>query len=146
MPKPSSDWLLEDIRFFADIGIDHIVSLLEKSEEIELGLTTEGMICADNQLRFTSFPIADRRTPNLRQFSALVRTLAKSVESGDNLAVHCRAGIGSSGVLVCCIMSDLGHTPEQAIEAVSAARGVPVPDTPDQIEFIRSYSDRSIAD
>lgn len=38
MPRPSEIWFEEDIKYFSSINIDIVVSLLENSEAIELGL------------------------------------------------------------------------------------------------------------
>jgi len=41
MPRPQSEWLEDDIRHFASMGVDLVISHLEKAEEAELGLAQD---------------------------------------------------------------------------------------------------------
>lgn len=41
MPKPSSEWLEDDAKYISGIGVDVVISILEKAEEFELGLQQE---------------------------------------------------------------------------------------------------------
>jgi hypothetical protein len=49
--------------------------------------------------------------------------IAALVEEGKLVAVNCLSGVNRSGLLVARAMVELGHTPEEAIEAVRDARG-----------------------
>jgi protein-tyrosine phosphatase len=51
--------------------------------------------------------------------------------------VHCRAGIGRSGIAAAAVLVSLGHEPRDVFAMVSKARGVSVPDTDEQIEWFR---------
>ena len=57
-----------------------------------------------------------------------------------NVAVHCRAGIGRSGLVASCILIKDDMTAEAAIKLVSSGRGVPIPETAEQSAFILEYS------
>jgi hypothetical protein len=50
-------------------------------------------------------------------------------ESRAAVAVHCRQGIGRSGLIAAGVLAASGTSPEDAIAAVSSARGLPVPET-----------------
>lgn len=139
MPKPSGEWLREDIAAYRASGIDHILSLLCQDEVEELGLQREPELCDDNGLRFTGFDIADRGLPDASELLILAERLANEIAEGVSLAVHCRAGIGRSGVVASCILQHLGMTALEAIAKVSQARGVQIPDTQVQREFILDY-------
>lgn len=140
MPKPSGEWLQDDLSFYLDIGVDHVVSLLETDEQSELGLSAEGLVCVEVGLTFTSFPIPDRDIPTSDNFQSLVTKLAEELGNGTSVGVHCRAGIGRSGLVTCCILKTIGLDSATAIRLVSEARGLAVPDTQTQINFINSYS------
>lgn len=139
MPKPSGEWLQDDLSFYLDTGVDHIVSLLEIDEQSELSLNAERLVCAEIGLTFTSFPIPDRDIPELGDFQSLVSGLAEELGNGTSIGVHCRAGIGRSGLVTCCILKIIGLDSPTAIRLVSEARGLAVPDTQSQIDFINSF-------
>ncbi|MEO9468649.1 hypothetical protein [Parasphingorhabdus sp.] len=136
MPKPSGEWLTEDIAHYRLIGIDGIVSMLEHDEARELALERQREICSSHQIDFTQFPIADRGLPELKSFKSLVLSIIGKLKNGEDIAIHCRAGIGRSGMAVCCALIGFGYSPEDAMALTSEARGVEVPDTGEQREFI----------
>ena len=66
-----------------------------------------------------------------------MRRIAAALEEGKKVAVHCRQGIGRSGLIAAGVLVSAGIGAEKAIEAVSSARGLAVPETPAQLEWIR---------
>ena len=136
MPKPSGEWLKEDVEHYASIGIDVIISMLEGDEVSELGLEKQHEICKEQQIAFTQFPIADRGLPGTASFTSLILEIIDNLKKGKNIAIHCRAGIGRSGITVCSALLGFGYSPNEAIKLTSEARGVEVPDTEQQREFI----------
>ena len=144
MPKPSGEWLKEDIAYYASVGVGQIISLIEPDETAELGLQGEEQICQAQGLSFLSFPIPDYGLPERDGFVALADAARHDIEQGAKIAVHCRAGIGRSGMLSCTILAPWLGGVEQAIAHVSAARGVDVPDTDEQKDFIKQvFAERS---
>jgi len=64
MARPrGNDWLDDEIKGLKNRKIDCLVSLLERSEEFELGLQNEKEICANWEIEFINFPIQDVTTP-----------------------------------------------------------------------------------
>ncbi|MES0882197.1 protein-tyrosine phosphatase family protein [Roseibium sp. SCP14] len=139
MPKPSGEWLRNDLQKLKQLDVDHIVSMLEPDEAASLGLTEEARLCREFDIRFTSVPVRDRGLPGVETASIIVQTIHQNLNAAKNVAVHCRAGIGRSGLIVCCALIADGETPGAAIEKVSQARGVAVPDTIEQKEFIHAF-------
>lgn len=139
MPRPSSEWLDDDVRYFSTLGITKVVSLLEVHEAFELGLEKEGIALQRQGIEFLNFPIKDRGLPQLTPLKDLVDTLYSEVCRGQRLAIHCRAGIGRTGVLTSCILIKDKYTAQTAIDMVSAARGVGIPDTQEQYDLICDY-------
>jgi protein-tyrosine phosphatase len=72
----------------------------------------------------------------------LTRLLASQMRDGGTVAIHCRAGIGRSSVIAACTLVRLGAHPDRAFEAIAKARGVEVPDTPEQREWVTAFADR----
>lgn len=139
MPRPrANDWLSDELRGLKRLGVSVVASLLEREEEFELGLHDEATIAQEMGLRFFSFPIPDRGTPSqLSEFCEFVRSLAENVRSGAGVAIHCRAGIGRAGITSAATLVALGYDPASVFDMVSAARGIAVPDTEAQVEWVR---------
>jgi protein-tyrosine phosphatase len=141
MARPrSADWLEDEILGWKSLGVAKVVSLLEPSEVGELGLEAEASLCAAHGIKFEVFPIADRGTPNHpTAFLNVAAELASNVRSGSAVAVHCRAGIGRSGLLGACVLSHLGVAREETFAMLTRARGVTVPDTAGQVEWFKTF-------
>lgn len=137
--------VLADITSVRDAGIDTIVSLLEPTEAAKFDLKDEAEICAALDITFLNHPIRDMRLPDPDSFAAFTADLADRLIHGANIAVHCYASIGRSGMLTCSILGHFGFDAEMALQHVSAKRGVPVPDTPEQAAFIRTLIAAQIA-
>lgn len=93
---------------------------------------------AANGIDFLSLSIPDRGIPtSLPGALALMARMASALDTGKNVAVHCRQGIGRSGLIAAGILAISGISAEQAIRTVSAARGLTVPETNDQRLWIQ---------
>jgi len=141
MPRPrGGEWLAGEVLGWRESGILTVVSLLEGNEAIELELENEEALCNSAGLYFISYPIPDRGVPEVRAgFTELVTSLAERLRGGDSVAVHCRAGIGRSGLVSACVLGLLGVAPDAAFAMLSRTRGVAVPDTEAQAEWVREF-------
>lgn len=121
-------------------GIDTLVSLLEPYEAEWLGLKDERKEAERAGLRFLSFPIRDTCVPeNVAEFRKFVSDLASRLRQGERIGVHCRGSIGRATVTSACTLMHLGWKAGDALVAVEATRGCPVPDTREQEAWILSY-------
>ena len=133
LSRPAAEQLSEEIAAWRAAGVTTVASLLEQQEQFELVLSAEAELCRAQGIDFASFPIADRGVPaSIEDAVALVRRLAHAVEIGGTVGVHCRAGIGRSGMIAAAVLMALGHSEDQALDAVAAGRGLRVPETPEQ--------------
>lgn len=137
MAKPvSGEWIEDEFQGFARLGIDKIVSLLELFEQREVGLESEEELCQKNSIEYVSFPIPDRGLPNTKNAIELADQLLHEISSGKHVAVHCRAGIGRTGIIAGAVLVRSGLTSQEALSLISQVRGVQVPDTEEQIEWL----------
>jgi protein-tyrosine phosphatase len=146
MPRPrGGDWLKDETRSLRASGVDVLASLLTGEEVAKLGLAEEAERCAANGIDFISFPFADRGVPAfVSDALRLVRRLAALVAGGKAVAIHCRQGVGRSGLVAASVLASLGERPDAAIERVAKARGRPVPDTLEQREWVLSFAERHL--
>ena len=132
------DWLEDEAAGWRRAGLDVVVSLLEQQEAAQFELTSESDIARSKGIQLISFPIPDRGVPaSMPAALGLLRSLAKALEQGKNVAVHCRQGIGRSGLIATALLVTSGISVEKAIETVSTARGQAIPETPAQLEWIQ---------
>jgi hypothetical protein len=141
MPRPrAGDWLEDEALSWQRQGLDVVVSLLQDSEVNELGLADEAAACERAGLRFIRFPIPDRGVPaSEATASELVSALAAELRAGRGVGVHCRIGVGRSASLAVCVLAALGVAVEAAWASVQRSRGLSVPDTPMQRDWVAGW-------
>jgi len=139
MPRPrGGEWLVREIASMKASGVTDVVSMLTPPEVIEVGLQLEAQVCAAAEIGFHLHPIGDRGIPLRAPFDAFIATLVPILEQQGFIAVHCRAGIGRSTVVAAGLLIRLGVSAQEALALISNARGLDVPDTEDQLDFILS--------
>jgi protein-tyrosine phosphatase len=138
MAKPvSGEWIEDEFVGIANEGINSIVSLLEFHESYELGLQNEKQLAEKNGMEFLSFPLQDRGLPNsVNKFKIFTKDLYHQIAGGKNIVIHCRAGIGRTGVVAAGVLLHCGFEPHEAFKHISEKRGVQVPDTEEQVNWI----------
>jgi protein-tyrosine phosphatase len=140
MARPrADDWLEADVTEWRTSGVDLVVSLLERDEVSELGLQREAELCRANGIEFISLPIPDRGVPDVRQALEIACSIADGIADGRSIAVHCRAGIGRSSLIAACAMICSGIEASEALTLIRAVRGVIVPDTEEQRDWIIGF-------
>lgn len=141
-PRPrGGDWLGDEVRAWRAAGIDVVVSLLEPDEAADLDLSAEADAVRATDIEFVAFPIPDRGVPASREAATELATeLAGAVCAGRNVAIHCRQGIGRAALVAVAVLVRLGASVEEAVERVGAARGRPVPETPEQRLWLDAFA------
>lgn len=138
VPRPrGGDWLADEVRAWRASGLDVITSLLTPDEAAELELQDEAVRSRQAGLEFQAFPIPDYGVPPSRAGMAdLVSRLEKALESGKNVGIHCRQGIGRSSIVAASLLVAAGEDANEAFLRIERARGRPVPDTAEQREWV----------
>jgi protein-tyrosine phosphatase len=134
------DWLEDELQRMKAGGIQTVVSMLEPFEAELLGLRDEESTAQRVGLEFLSYPVPDTHVPtDVRNFRKFVADLADRLVAGEAVGVHCRGCIGRATIASACTLIHLGWSPRNALAAVREARGVDVPDTPEQEGWILNY-------
>ena len=135
------DWLTDEVEGWRDAGVQVVVSLLSEEETGELGLADEGRLANANGLRFINLAINDYDVPSsegaVRQ---LVKDLEGLLDQGQNVGIHCRAGVGRSSLVAACLFVDHGEDTEISFQRIGSARGLAVPDTVAQREWVSEFA------
>jgi protein-tyrosine phosphatase len=134
------DWLEDEVEGWLKAGIDTVVSLLTSQETEEMKLQKEASLSRTHGLGFVSLPIEDRGVPNsLSEARSVVAAVNQLLTRGRNVAIHCRQGIGRSGMIAAAVLTATGLSPDVALDRVSQARGLTVPETPQQRTWVFDF-------
>jgi protein-tyrosine phosphatase len=142
LPRPrGGDWLEDEVHGWSASGIDVVVSLLTGDEVTDFDLAREGSLCEAHGIDFRPFPIVDRSVPASRKATwDFVKKLAKLLEDGKSIAIHCRQGIGRSALIAASLLVLAGMAPEAAFLRVSEGRGCAVPETSEQRQWLMGFA------
>jgi len=135
------EWLVDEIDQWQQAGLNAIVSLLTRSEEIELNLQQERNLVIVQNLQFLTFPIQDRSVPStLWETRVFVEQLDHLLASGKNVGIHCRQSIGRSALIAAVVLVHAGIDVDTAFERIQAARGCAVPETAEQRAWVERFA------
>jgi predicted protein tyrosine phosphatase len=122
-------------------GIETLASLLTPQESGILGLEDEEQLCRESGIRFNALAIPDHSIPDsLEAFRQLVQRLHRDLREGSAVGAHCYAGIGRSPMLLACLLCLEGLSPGEAFDRLSVARGIRVPDTWLQVQWVEHFA------
>jgi len=118
-----------------------LVCLLQEQELVRLGIPTLEADARARGLTVYRLPIPDGGTPeDLEAVHRLVDAILAEVSSGRRVVVHCAGGLGRSGTIGGCYLVRRGHSPDEALRALVAARGQSCPENDPQRRFIRQFA------
>lgn len=115
----------EDMAAIRRWGAAGIVTLMQTDEMPLIAAERLPDVMAGCGLPWFHLPLPDGGVPDTgfdRQWSSVIPELDRILESGGRLLVHCRGGLGRSGVVACRLLIEKGTAPEAALRRVRAAR------------------------
>ena len=132
--------LAEDCKDIVEAGVS-VVLRLTSLEELQKKSPDYASLLANGRAPWEdiAFPIPDFGIPSdVAAFASVVADIAARLRRGENILVHCGAGIGRTGLTIGGILVTLGMGLEEAL-ALAAQVGAR-PETPTQKAFLRNYA------
>ena len=135
----------ERVARLLDAGIDAFVDLTQAGE------CPEYRLLLPRDVHYLSSPIPDTQIPaDPDQMRAIQAHLRTALGAGRRIYVHCRAGIGRTGLVMGCYLAEQGLDGATALKQLNrlwrqSARSSSwskVPQTPEQAEFILHWPER----
>jgi len=116
-----------------------LVSLVEDHELRELKI--EGLVaaCEARGVRVLRAPFKDQGVPSFDLAKAAVTAVLESAARGENAVIHCKGGLGRTGLIAACAVVALGIDPATAMRAVRKARKDAI-ENPRQEDFVRAFA------
>jgi protein-tyrosine phosphatase len=122
-------------------GVAMVVSLLDAEEEAHLVLEDKATAAAASGIDLRAFPIPDRGEPASRESVAeLADEIVDALDTAKNVAVHCRQGIGRSGMIVGGVLVAVGSDVPAALRKVKESAGIDFPETQEQRRWLQELS------
>jgi len=114
-----------DVRTLRDWGASTVVTLMETHELELLRVPDLGERVSRAGLRWWHLPIVDGGVPN-RQFeyawNRAGEDLRRRLAVGEGVVIHCRGGLGRTGIVAARLLVEFGEAPESALFRVRRAR------------------------
>ncbi len=125
MTGPWDRNLRVDLRAIADWGASALVTLMEAHELEHLGVPDLGDQTQAAGLTWLHLPIRDVSIPGPAfetAWQAAGAALRQRLGDGERIVIHCRGGLGRTGLVATRLLVELGEPPAEALARVRAAR------------------------
>ena len=136
----TAERLASDLDKVAAHGMSSLLSLIDAPERARTGVPDLPQRACDAGLAWHEWPIVDLSVPDAGcsgAFEALLDDLSRMLDDGQGIAIHCRAGLGRSGLVAASLLVRRGVMPTNAIQTVRNCRPGAI-ETADQEAFITS--------
>lgn len=114
-----------DVQALADLGTTCVLSLPPVQELYHAGAAGLPDALDAHEIEWHHLPIGDFGTPEPEQeadWEELSAELHDILDQGGTVAIHCRAGLGRTGMIALRLMVERGEEPQAALKRLRAAR------------------------
>jgi ADP-ribosyl-[dinitrogen reductase] hydrolase len=130
-----------DLQAVKDWGATVLVSLIEHHEFSELRVRGLSRQTKAFELDWIHLPIQDVSIPSPsaeKGWQTIGIELAARLKRGENIVLHCKGGLGRTGMMAACLLREFGMGADEAIKSVRVARHGAI-ETREQEKYVRSY-------
>lgn len=133
--------LATDMRVIAEWGAANVISLIEEHEFKMLSVGDLPEMASSLGITWIHLPIRDVSIPDFRFHGLWLSTVCELLDvlmSGKKLLIHCRGGLGRSGLVAALLLIESGVNSREAVGLVRAARPGAI-ETIQQEAYVRGY-------
>jgi ADP-ribosyl-[dinitrogen reductase] hydrolase len=137
-----------DLDRIKEWGAAAVVTLMEDHELVRFKVAGIGDAVRERGMAWHHLPIVDADVPRVpfeTGWATHRATLAAHLAAGRRILLHCRGGLGRTGMVAARLLVELGVPAEQAISEVRAARHGAI-ETPAQEAHVRAVTSLATSD
>ena len=130
-----------DMTAIKDWGATNLVTLMEDHEFDQLGVHQLPYTAMEKGLTWFHLPIRDESIPDFRfheRWPGIGLRLMTSLAGGERVVIHCRGGLGRSGIVAALLLIEAGMGSKDAVDLVRQARPGAI-ETVQQEAYVRGY-------
>ncbi len=130
--------LASDLAAIVAWGAGALVTLMESPEMAQLGVLEIGEKTESLGMAWFHLPIRDVSIPCPEfeeTWEIAGSELRRRLRRGDGIVIHCRGGLGRTGMIAARLLIELGEAPDSALQRVRAVRPGAV-ETPEQEDYV----------
>lgn len=114
-----------DVRAIRDWGASTLITLMESHELEQLDVSDLGDTARRSGLEWHHLPIRDVSIPDERfesRWPGIRQQLVESLARGESVVIHCKGGLGRTGLVAGLLLVETGTPPTEALASVRAVR------------------------
>ncbi len=115
-----------------------VLTLLEEQDMHDLEVSDLGTQISDAGMTWYHLPIKDYAPPTAHfeeQWQTVGKDLRLFLKAGDNILIHCNAGLGRSGTIAAKLLIELGLEAKDAVNKIRQARPGAI-ETTEQLNYV----------
>ncbi|MEN8174247.1 MAG: cyclin-dependent kinase inhibitor 3 family protein [Pseudomonadota bacterium] len=133
--------LASDLEVIAGWGAQALVSLMEDHEFEELGVAALPEGAAERGIDWVHLPIPDGSIPEPgfeMAWATRGTMLRRWLTAGQSIVLHCKGGLGRTGMIAARLLVEFGVEPAEAVRQVRYARPGTI-ETPAQEQYVYQW-------